>query len=342
MTSQSDVARDSAEAKKPMRSSRGSDVSSIRYFPVTMFAGILGLCGTGLAWRKAAEVLDLPFIISKLLFGFGLGYALAVLVLYGFKLGRHPKLVMADLTHPVRGNYLPAAPLGLLLIAEILSAQLPLISDIFWLTGVAATLALTVLILNQWIDGRYKPHEITPAWFVPSVALLVAPVTGAPLGFQDLSWMMLAIGLIFWITLMPITLHRLFFRRAISPSLAPSLFIFTAPPALACVAVTRLGHGYMDGFAKFLLGAALFTFFMVLPRWRRFVGLPFGMSWWAYTYPTAALATACLHYHDQTGSLLSGWLAGLTLLLASLATLVVTACTLNAFAQGHLFRGPKS
>ena len=224
MTSQSGVAMDSAEATKSMRSSKGSDVSSIRYFPVTMFAGILGLCGTGLAWRKAAEVFDLPFVISKLIFGFGLGYSLAVLVLYGFKLARHHHLVLEDLRHPVRGNFLPAAPLGLLLIAEVLAPQFPALASSLWMIGVAITLVLTVVILNQWIDGRYKPHEITPAWFIPSVGLLVAPVTGAPLGFYDFSWMLLAVGMIFWIALLPITLHRLFFRRPISPGFKP-LFI---------------------------------------------------------------------------------------------------------------------
>lgn len=319
-----------------------SDIRSVRYFPVTMLAGILTFFGTGTAWEIAAQAFGLPTVIAKVFLGFGLGYALAVIGLYIARQFRHPASLREDLHHPRRGNFLAAAPLGLLMIIEAFAVHFDGLTDIIWIIACLATLAVCALVLNQWLSRRFSPEEVNPAWLLPSAGLLIIPITGAPLGYHDISWMFFAVGILLWLGLFPITLNRLMFHKPMSPVLLPDLFLLIVPPTLASIALTRLHHDYMDNMAIAFLGFSLLVFIMLLPRWRRFIGLPFGMPWWCCSLALGFLATATMEYFDQTGVLWAGILAGAMLAIATIAAVAVTIMSLHAFARGKMFRMPKS
>ncbi|WP_259782455.1 SLAC1 family transporter [Aestuariispira ectoiniformans] len=318
------------------------EIRSIRYFPVTMLAGILSFFGTGLAWEIAAPAFGLPILVAKIFIGFGLGYALAVIGLYVARQTRHPSSLREDLCHPRRGNFLAAAPLGLLMIIEAFASHFDKIADSIWLIACLATMVICAMILNQWLSRRFRPEEVSPAWFLPSSGLLIIPITGAPLGYPDISWMFAAAGILLWLGLFPITLNRLLFCRALSPVLMPDLFLLIVPPTLASIAITRLNGGYMDDMAIAFLGFALLVFVFFLPRLRRFKDVPFGMPWWCCSLSLGFLATACMYYFDHTGYLAAGILAGAMLLISTAATVAITLLSLSAFARGKMFRGPKS
>ena len=70
---------------------------------------------------------------------------------------------------------------------------------------------------------------------------------------------------------------------------------------------------------------------------RRFARLPFFLSWWAYTFPLAAMSVAGMVMADASGTALFGY-AGLTLLLMlSLLILVLLFKTANAIRRGGIF-----
>lgn len=318
------------------------EIRSIRYFPVTMLAGILAFFGTGTAWDIAITSFGMPSVISKLFLGFGLGFALAVIGLYASRHARHPSSLREDLYHPRRGNFLAAAPLGLLMIIETFAVQLDAIADGIWIAACLMTVAVSAMILNQWLSRRFHPEEVSPAWFLPSTGLLIVPITGAPLGYPDLSWMFFGVGMLLWIGLLPITLHRLMFCSPLSPVLLPDLFLLIVPPTLGCIAITRLNGGYMDDISVALLGFSLLILLFLMPRWRRFVSQPFGMPWWCCSLTMGFLATASMLYYDQNGHWASGILAAAMLTLSTVATIVITILSLKAFATGRMFRAPKT
>lgn len=322
--------------------SEEGQIQSIRYFPVTMLAGILTFFGTGIAWETAADAFGLPSLIYKLFIGFGLGYALAVIGLYIARHIHHPTSLREDLDHPRRGNFLAAAPLGLLMIIEAFATYFDTLADSIWILACLATVAICAMILNQWLSRRFGPDEVSPAWFLPSAGLLIIPITGAPLGYPDISWMFAATGILLWLALFPITLGRLMFHKPLSPVLRPDLFLLIVPPTLASIAITRLNGGYMDEMAIAFLGFALMVFVFFLPRWRRFMGLPFGMPWWCCSLSLGFLAAACLNYFEHTGYIAAAALAGVMLFLSTTATLVIAYLTLHAFATGRMFRAPKN
>lgn len=321
--------------------SESEDVRSIRHFPVTMLGGALGLCGLGLAWRLASETLGFPPVVYKLLLGFGVGYTIAVLALYAAKAVRHWDHVMEDFRHPVRGNFLSAGPLGLMLISYGFSSSFPILSGWLWVGSAVASIVLGALIMDSWIKSEHSMDKITPAVFIPTVGMLIGPVTGADLGYDLFCWLLLGAGAFSWMALLPVTLSRLFFHGFMSPPLRPSIFVLIAPPALIAIALTRMDGGYMDNVARMLTGMALFTFLFVMAGWRKHKELPFCLPWWGYTFPISALSSACFYFYDSSGQNVVAVLAVFLLAMTSLVTGLVTVKTLIAFARGQLFRAPR-
>ncbi len=321
--------------------SESEDVRSIQHFPVTMFGGMLGLCGLGLSWKLAHETLGLPPVIFKAIMGFGLGYTIAVMTLYTFKALRHWNLVVEDLRHPVRGNFLSAAPLGTMLIAYGFNETIPVLSGWIWVAAAIATICLGAIVMDSWIKSEHRMDEVTPALFIPTVGMLIGPITGADMGYDLLCWLLLGAGAFSWMALLPVTLNRLFFHGFMSPPLRPSIFILIAPPSLTAIALTRMDGGYMDNTARMLTGMALFTFLFVMAGWRKHQKLPFCLPWWGYTFPLSSLCSACFFFYDSSGQNIVAFIAILLLILATAITSLVAIKTLLAFGKGHLFRAPK-
>ncbi len=92
------------------------------------------------------------------------------------------------------------------------------------------------------------------------------------------------------------TLNRVIFHGGLPEKMLPTLFILIAPPAVAFIAYLGL-TGELNAFAKILYFHALFTTVLILSFADRFVRLPFYLSWWAYTFPLAAITLANIRYH---------------------------------------------
>jgi tellurite resistance protein len=79
-------------------------------------------------------------------------------------------------------------------------------------------------------------------------------------------------------------------------------------------------NGDLDAFARILYYSSLFLTLMLLTQVSRFVRLHYYISWWAYSFPLAAVTIATLVMLELTGLLafaVIGWV------LLSLVTLVV-------------------
>ena len=73
---------------------------------------------------------------------------------------------------------------------------------------------------------------------------------------------------------------------------------------------------------------------LVLSMTRLFRDVPFGLTWWAYTFPLDAITTAALLYSEQIAS----WqLRSIALVLLVLTNITVYR-TMQAVLRGELFR----
>jgi tellurite resistance protein len=293
----------------------------IANFPITLFPSVMGLAGLALAWKKAAYVLSLSFDPHLIFAAIAAIVFTLLCVLYTLKIARFRREVSAEFFHPVKANFFPTVSISLVLLAALaLEFSRPLAGFLFAL-GALTQLSLTLLIFSRWIfaDNHQNQH-LTPAWFIPVVGNVLMPVVAVPLGLDELGWFFFSIGIVFWIVLFTILMHRLFFLDPMPLQLTPTLFILIAPPAVAFISYLNL-NGYVDNFAQVLYGVALFLTLLLLVQAPRFRKLPFFLSWWAYSFPLAAISIASLEYFQQTQYRPVFWIA---ISLLALTTVVVT------------------
>ena len=108
-----------------------------------------------------------------------------------------------------------------------------------------------------------------------------------------------SIGIIFWPVLLTIIYYRLIFHPALPEKLIPTFFIFIAPPAVGFLSYLQL-NGDVDNFARVLYFSALFFTLLVFSQFRQFSKLQFFLSWWAYSFPLAAVSIATLVMYQKT------------------------------------------
>jgi tellurite resistance protein len=311
---------------------------SIQHLPITLFTTVMGLGGLTIATENLERHFAMPGYVSMALLSLTTVVWLSLVIAYVTKWIRFPSAVRAELDHPIRLSFFPASSIGLILIATSFYPYLPSLTNVLWWIAVVAQLAFTLLILNRWIHSEHFTVEHnSPAWFIPIVANLLVPIAGAPLGHEEISYFFFAIGIVFWLPLMAISLNRSFFFAPIPQKLMPTLFILIVPPAIGFTAWTALHGGKLDDFGRVLYFVGLFMTLMVISQWRKFVGLPFALTWWAFSFPLASITIASFLYFSLVGEMFFLVLAVslYVVLVLVVATLVVR--TIALVARKHIF-----
>ncbi|HHO60024.1 MAG TPA: C4-dicarboxylate ABC transporter [Thiotrichales bacterium] len=236
------------------------------------------------------------------------------------KLLRHPDAVRAELKHPVKLSFFPAISIGMFLLAIAGQHHEPELAAGLWRLGAVVHFALMLFILNSWVNHpHFKVVHINPAWFIPAVGNVLVPIAGAGLDYHEISWFFFSVGMLFWIVLLTLVFNRVLFHDPLPAKLEPTLFILIAPPAVGFVSWVKLTGG-VDEFGRVLYYLALFFSLFLLTQVKRLARLPFFLSWWAYSFPLAAITIASWEMHEQLGGVVYHHLA---LFFLTLVTLVV-------------------
>lgn len=308
--------------------------SRLENFPVTVFGVTMGGYGLALALRAGGFV-----IAAELAAGAATAILALLLVLLLAKAVRHPAALRAEWAHPVRVAFFPATSISLLLLAAFLQVDAPGVARVVWLAGAVAQATLTLVVISAWIGHRaFGPGHLSPAWFIPAVGNVVAPLGGVPLGYLDASWYFFAVGLAFWIVLLTLVFNRLIFHEPLPERLRPTLVILVAPPAVAFLAWLELGSGSLDAPARLFFSLGLFFAALVAVQLPGLARLPFALSFWALSFPLAAITTASFRFATLSGS--SAYrVLGFALLALLVATVVgLLARTMRAIRAGEICR----
>jgi tellurite resistance protein len=309
------------------------------HLPVTFFAVVMGLAGTSLAWRRAAQTLEVSSFIGETLAWTSLAAYALVGAAYLAKVLLHRDAVVAELRHPVRLTFIPTITIALLLVATALADVAPGFAEVLWWIGAAGQLPATFYVLQSWVTRPGAGLQpVTPAWFIPVVGTLAVPLAGPGFGQVEISWFYFSLGIVFWVGLLPIVLARLFVHESpVPPKLLPTLAVLVAPPAVAFLAYLRLAPVDLDPFARVLYYSALAFFGLLLTQLPRLAKLPFFLSWWAYSFPLAALTAATLAMAQSLGKPAAMIGLSWTLLVALSALIIALAArTLRAMLGGEI------
>jgi tellurite resistance protein len=274
----------------------------LEHYPVTFFAVLMGLFGLALAFHAAVPsyLWAEPFALGML--WIALAAFVLIATIYVLKALRHPGAVAAEWHHPVKLAFFPTISISLLLMATALAGPYPGIAAPIWVAGMLGQGVLTIAVISGWISHRsFQVGHLTPAWFIPAVGNVIVPVAGVQLGWVEVSWLFFSAGMIFWVVLLTLVFNRLIFHDPIPGRLFPTMVILIAPPAVAFAGYLQLGGG-VDTFARMLVNMAYVFTALVLVQLPKLRALPFALSWWALSFPLAALSIASFGYGRAIGS----------------------------------------
>lgn len=308
----------------------------LKYMPISFFAMVMGMNGLTIAWEKATEIYHLnSAIYTTLLIQSGVIFVV-LSGLYLYKGLNFRKALVEEWSNPVRMNFIPAISISLILFAIALMPISTEVSRGVWMLGTVLHLVISLLVINAWLhQEKFEIHHMNPAWFIPAVGNVLVPVAGVPLGYPEISWFFFSVGMGFWLILMVIVFNRIIFHQPLPGKLMPTLFILIAPPAVGFIAYVKLTGG-LDAFGQVLYNFALFLTLLLFSQLPRFLRLPFFLSWWAYSFPIAAMSISSMlmghithnDFYEKVGLAL--------LLILSLLVAALLVKTFRAVQQGKI------
>jgi tellurite resistance protein len=308
----------------------------LQNMPVTFFAMVMGLAGLTVAWEKAGQIHAVNSAIAATLLVQSLTVFGLLLVLYIAKGWYFRDAMRQEWANPVRMNFVPAISISLLLFAvAFLPLSLP-ISRVLWIVGASMHLLISLHVINSWLHQQhFEIHHMNPAWFIPAVGNVIVPLAAVPLGYIEIAWFFFSTGMMLWLVLLVIVFNRIIFHQPLPEKLLPTLFILIAPPAVGFLSYTSL-TGSVDTFALVLYNFALFLTLLLFSQFPRFVRLPFFMSWWAYSFPLAAMSIASMELGRISSNAFFAQVGLVLLLLLSVLVFMLFIKTLRAAQSGTI------
>jgi tellurite resistance protein len=318
---------------------RSHNTGRLAYLPVSLFGSVMGLSGLALAWRLAATSFGLPAWIGEALGLLAAGVFVALALCYGIKCVESPTAVRAEFAHPVAVNFFGTPIISLLLLAAVAAPYSAVLTNALWVAGTVCMLGFAWLIVSRWMSVRQQVVHATPAWMIPVVGTLNISIAGATLdlpGAHALSAFGLAVGLFFAVPLFTLILSRLIFEEPMPRPLQPSLMILVATFAVGFSAYISV-VGRVDLFASLLFYLSVFMFTVLVPKLLRLrSGTPFHTSWWAVSFPLAAMTNAALKFAMHQPSWPAQAFALAILAFTTLVILSLSVRTIAGIAQGEL------
>lgn len=310
--------------------------SRLQYLPISFFSAVMGLCGLAIAlqsagplWRPFVALGDSVALLATATFGL-------LALLYALKLARYRAEVRAELSDPVKMSFGATVTVSLILLGITLLPIMPAVSEIFWMIGAVLHLAYTLYAVNSWFyTSGFDIQHISPAWFIPAVGNILVPVVGVVHAVPDVSWFFFSIGLLFWMMLFTIIVYRMIFHYPLPDRLLPTLFILIAPPAVGFISYIKL-TGSLDAFGRLLYFSSLFITLLLFLQLPRFLRLPFHLSWWAYSFPLAAITAATLLMHTLNPLPLYTYIAWVLLGILGVVVIYLALRTLRAITRGQI------
>lgn len=304
--------------------------------PATFFGMVLGLCGLGNGWRAAARLGLAPAWVGEMLSLFGVAVWAAWLILYATRWLNDRDTVLAEARDPTSSFFASLAPVATMIASVGLAPHWP---DIAWMMALAGLFGTTLFAVwgmgSLWMGDRAF-EATTPILYMPTVGGgFVAAITCAAFDMKELGLLFFGAGLLSWLTLESVVIHRLILQ-ALPVPLRASLGLHLAPPAVACVAYLAVTDGLPDRLAQILFGYALLhaLITMRLVPWLR--QQPFSPAAWAYTFGVSALPLAALRLTERG---LDGPSAFLAIPLFAAANLIIgwiALRTLSLLLRGKL------
>lgn len=313
-----------------MNSNRGT-------IPVSFFGIAVGALAFANLWRVAIRVWHLPTIAGDVLSVAALAVWAVVLLAYGHKWLAHAAEGRAEMQHPVQSSFAALVPVSSLLAAQLLQPYAHSVALALFGVAAVAQLVLGVYLHGRLWQGGRKPELITAAIYLPTVASsFVAGTAAAAFGFHQLGGLFFGAGVLSWLAIESMILHRAAVHEALPEALRPILGIQLAPPVVGGVTYLSLSSGTPDLIALMLLGYGLYQALMLLRLLPWIRQQAFGPGYWAFSFGVAALPTMAIRMVERGATGPLEWIAPVLFIAANVVIGILVVKTLGLLMRGKL------
>jgi len=314
--------------------------SSVKHLPVNLFGAVMGISGLSLAWRGAHKLFGADNAIAEVIGVIAILTFIALAIGYLVKWWRYPASVKAEFTHPIAGNFFGTVTIAILLLSSVVGFYSELLGQVVWTIGTILTIGLTFIIAGRLFRGKEDPAHAAPAWLIPGVATLDIAVAGGtmPMAWaHEVNMFAIAVGTMVALVFFTMIFSRVVHHEPLPAGMVPSLIIMIAPFEVGFLAYVNIMQ-HVDMFAALLFYFGLFLFITLSFKvFRR--SIPFAASWWAISFPMAALSNAAIKYAVYADTWVLRGIAGIILAFLSIAILVLFVRTLYRLFTHRLLVG---
>lgn len=313
---------------------------SIKNLPVNLFGAVMGLAGLSLAWRVASHRFGTGMMIAEAAGITAIVVFIALALGYGAKWAKYPSTVKNEFTHPTTGNFFGTITIGMLLLSTVIATYSRWLQEIVWTIGTITTIALSFASVTRLLKGNMDVSHAAPAWLIPGVATLDIAVAGGtvPMAWaQEVNLFAASVGAVVAIVFFTMIFSRLVHQAPLAAGMTPSMMILIGPFEVGFLAYVNVVQR-VDAFAALLFYFGLFFFIVLATKiFRR--SIAFATGWWAISFPMAALANAALKYAAVRQTIVLDYVAGVILIIVTIAIVVLFVRTLRILVNGELLGG---
>ncbi|MBT2506005.1 TDT family transporter [Streptomyces sp. ISL-98] len=242
---------------------------------------------------------------------------------------------------------------------------------VLWCVGTVIGLACAVAIpYLMVVRHRVEPGSASAVWLLAVVPPMVSAAIGPQLipHLPDGQWQesmllacyaMFGVSLLATLLMLPLIFARLVHQGPLPLALTPTLFLVlgplgqsaTAVNTLADVAPDAIGAPYASGLGAFavlygvpVMGFALLWLALAAAMVVRAArdGMPFAMTWWAFTFPVGTCVTGAAGLARHTGLDAFSALAAALYAVLVVAWAVAGFRTLRGLVSGALLAAPRA
>ncbi len=257
----------------------------------SLFAIVLGLVGLGNNWRMAHLLWGYPLWVGEMVHASAMGVWLLLLTLYAMKWLQNRSVAQAEMRHGVQGNFVALVPISTMLIALAVGPISQSAATVVFVTGLLGWLMLALWQGGRLLSGARPAASLGPALYIPWVAgNFSAALASSSLGWAGWDQMFFGAGLVSWLALESVVLHRLATAEPLPEALRATLGIQLAPPAVGLAAYMAVAPEPMALVAHMLLGYGLLQA-LLLVRLAPWIGKQgWSMAYWAVSFGVTGLA----------------------------------------------------
>jgi len=297
----------------------------ISTIPAPLAGLALGLAGLGSITARFHSLAGSFFTIIAAL----------LLAVYLVKIVFHFPAFSLDLQHPVFSSILPTFSMALMIVSAFLAKHNFIFARTLWYSAIIIHILLLFNFLYQILKKR-NFRDIVPSYFIPTVGIVTACVSGKVFNSPALCYSLFIFGFVSYLISLPIIIFRL--RKEKLPQPKEATIAIMAAPASLCLA----GFLSLTGTTtvNFLYLLVPLSIIMTLFVYYKLIGLlksPFNVGFSAFTFPLVISAismykfTAFLNKAGNSWNVYFERLALVELLIAVIVVLYVSIRYFNFY-----------